>query len=165
MNRQIISFDSKCFIFKKIQWIFRDSEINENLFVFQSDPSPPDAPQAEIACAPLLFQFFLLAWRKAASSILVSWMRRISGASNLIKLFIDSSLALVPIPLQFQETIFIIYFCCDGLPWSPDVGSSLSSRFLPIASLELVGCPKACPCRFLVLFFPLHNCVLLWIFR
>lgn len=109
LNRQIISLDYKCFILKKIQWVFTDSEINENLLGFQSDLSPPEAPWGEIACAPLLFQNFLLAWRKAMSSNLVSWMRRISGASNLIRLFIASSLTVVPIPLQFQETIFIIY--------------------------------------------------------
>lgn len=126
LNRQMISLVTRCYIFKKIQWVFKVSEIIENLFGFQSDPGPPEAPRAEIACAPLLFQKFLLAWRKVVSSILVSWMRRIFEASNLVNLFIASSLALVPIPLQFHEIIFIIYFCYDELPWSPGVDSSSS---------------------------------------
>jgi hypothetical protein len=41
-----------------------------------------------------------------------------SGASLLMRLLVASSFTLLPIPLQFQEIIFIIYFYDEGLPWS-----------------------------------------------
>lgn len=87
-----------------------------------------------------------------------------SGVSILIRLLVASSLTLVPIPLQFQETTFIIYFYCGGLPWSFGSGVSSSSEFLPIASQGLVGSPEACLYTFPILFFPVLSCDLLWIF-
>jgi hypothetical protein len=62
-----------------------------------------------------------------------------SGASVLIKLLMASSLILLPIPLQFQETIFII--CISGwLPWSLGAGFSPSLVLMLIASQGLAGC-------------------------
>ena len=76
-----------------------------------------------------------------------------SGVSVLIKFLMASSLVLLPIPLQFQEMIFII--CVSGgLPWS--LGSSFSTSLtLELAVFpRLVGCPEVFLCRSPAPFFP-----------
>ena len=71
-----------------------------------------------------------------------------SGASLLIRLLVASSFNFLPIPLQFQETIFIIYFYDDGLPWNPALGFLPSSDFCQEVSPEWADYPEACLCKF-----------------
>jgi hypothetical protein len=135
----------------------------ENLLVFQRVPSPPEAPRAEIACAPPFIPKFLLAWRKTVSSILVSWMRSMSGASILLNFSLLLLWLCSPYPYSSRRRsssfTFVVMGSLGALSWF-----SSSSGFLPIVSQGLAGCPEACLCRFLVLFFPVQTCGLLWIF-
>ena len=89
-------------------------------------------------------------------------MRSMSKASILIKLLMASSLILLPIPLHFQETTFIIYVS-GGLLWSLVIGFSPSLVLLLIASQGLARCPEAYLCTFPALFFPDLSFSLLWI--
>lgn len=76
-----------------------------------------------------------------------------SGISVLSKFLMASSLAFLPIPLQFQEMIFIICVS-DGLPWSLGSGFS-ASLILELAVFpSLVGYPEVFLCRSPAPFFP-----------
>ena len=122
---------------------------------------PSEAPLELMATLPLFFQNLVLVWRNASSSILVSWIRRMSGWCKEIRSDIASSFALLPSPLQFQERTFITYFWRSGGSLSGRAPDGGCSWYFSTASPRFAGILGVCPCRWLVP-FPLSYIFYLW---
>ena len=55
LSRLKFSFESWCWNFMSIQWVFCLSNICLTLASFQRIPRPPEAPLSDTSCLPLLF--------------------------------------------------------------------------------------------------------------
>ena len=110
-------------------------------------PMPPEAPLELMAALPLFFQNLVLVWRNASSSILVSWIRRMSRWCKDIRSDIDSSLDLLPRPLQFQERTFITYFWRSKASLSGHAPDDEYSLYFSAAFPRLAETLAIYPCR------------------
>ena len=75
----------------------------------------PEAPLELIVFHWLFVQKCCESARTSTSLIFVSWIRKMSGLSDLMMSFIASTLFAPPSPLQFQETDFITSWLIEAL--------------------------------------------------
>ena len=94
-------FDSLCLNWARIQEVLYLMSTASYFMSSHKVPMPLEAPLELMAALPLFFQNLVLVWRNASSSILVSWIRRMSGWCKDIRSDIASSFDLLPSPLQF----------------------------------------------------------------
>ena len=95
----------------KIKCCVRYMVLRRNLSSYHKVVRPPEVPWVLTALLAFLFHFDLLRDKRASSSILVSWSKRMLKGFILRRYLTALAFNGFPNPLQFQEVIYIIY------PW------------------------------------------------